>query len=84
MSIQEPLPCVCAQDDASKLNAWGYMYYKGERVNEVPKRIASVWKYGWLLRPAPQAEAELRALAERRAAVQAAGLMPAQGSPPAS
>ncbi|KXZ43701.1 hypothetical protein GPECTOR_82g235 [Gonium pectorale] len=55
-------------DDPSRLGVWGYQYYKGERVNENPKRIASVWKYGWVLKPSPQEAGGLQELAARRAA----------------
>lgn len=44
----------------------------GERVNAVPKRIASVWKFGWMLKAPAGQEAAYKALAARRDA--AAGI----------
>ncbi|GAX78801.1 hypothetical protein CEUSTIGMA_g6238.t1 [Chlamydomonas eustigma] len=32
------------------LEAYGFFYFKGLRKNAEPKRIASVWKYGWMVR----------------------------------
>nr|7PKQ_z Chain z, mS34 [Chlamydomonas reinhardtii] len=64
--------------DPTKLSAWGYQYFKGERQHPAPKRIASVWKYGWLLKEQPGAglsAAVLQQLSERQAAAQAAGLV---------
>ncbi|KAG2447798.1 hypothetical protein HYH02_007255 [Chlamydomonas schloesseri] len=71
--------------DSTKLNAWGFQYYKGVRQNPAPKRIASVWKYGWLLQEQPGAglsAAVLQQLAERQAA--AAGLVAGGGGPGAA
>mmetsp|Transcript_12326 Transcript_12326/g.36176 ORF Transcript_12326/g.36176 Transcript_12326/m.36176 type:complete len:103 (-) Transcript_12326:726-1034(-) len=32
------------------LEAFGYLHWHGKRTHEAPKRIASVWKYGWYRR----------------------------------
>ncbi|KAG2492428.1 hypothetical protein HYH03_009371 [Edaphochlamys debaryana] len=61
--------------DPTKLQAFGVKYYKGERVTPVPKRIASVWKYGWMLRALPShPNMDAQALAARRAAAAASAV----------
>ncbi|GLC57317.1 hypothetical protein PLESTB_001211100 [Pleodorina starrii] len=59
-----PLP-----SDPTKLSVWGHQYWKGKLLNPAPKRIASVWKHGWMLKSPTPLQLELAARREAAAAV---------------
>ncbi|MEW5314645.1 MAG: hypothetical protein WDW38_006122 [Sanguina aurantia] len=53
------------KDDLTKLDAWGYLHYKDVQRNATPKRIASVWKYGWFWKLRPTEELAMQAQLQR-------------------
>nr|8A22_Bz Chain Bz, mS34 [Polytomella magna]8APN_Bz Chain Bz, mS34 [Polytomella magna]8APO_Bz Chain Bz, mS34 [Polytomella magna] len=61
----EILEVVTAKDSSAKVDAYGYLYYQGEKTHPFPKRVHSVWRYGWYWKPKPEQEKLLQPLKER-------------------
>uniref|UniRef100_A0A7S0UM05 Uncharacterized protein n=1 Tax=Polytomella parva TaxID=51329 RepID=A0A7S0UM05_9CHLO len=61
----EILEYITLKDDNSKGDAYGFLYFQGEKIHPFPKRNQSVWRYGWFWRPKPEQEKVLKPLKDR-------------------